>query len=110
VADAAAGGACVGHSIATSGIRQRTGVSIAALLRDGTLLSNPGPGEALEAGQSIAILGTLEQRSAFHVWVHAGGEAVQPEGARPVVPPIDLSPQAITRAASMLRATRDQDG
>jgi len=64
----------VGQPIASSGIRERTGASIVALLSDGALLSNPGPDEVLESGQSVAILGTPEQRNAFRAWIHAGAE------------------------------------
>jgi hypothetical protein len=101
---------CAGQSIAASGIRQRTGASIAALLRDGALVSNPGPDEVLQADQSIAILGTLEQRRAFRAWAQTTGEPGQPDAARPLLSPVDLSTQAMTLAAGMLRATRKQDG
>jgi CPA2 family monovalent cation:H+ antiporter-2 len=100
----------VGQPIAASGIRERTGASIAALLRDGALLSNPGPDEVLQSGQSIAILGTLEQRNAFRAWVHAGAETGLPDAAGRVVAPVELPEHTLTRAARMLRETREQDG
>jgi CPA2 family monovalent cation:H+ antiporter-2 len=55
----------VGQRIDASDIRERTGASIAALLRDEVVVSNPGPEEVLSAGQSVAIVGTPEQRAAF---------------------------------------------
>jgi CPA2 family monovalent cation:H+ antiporter-2 len=82
---------CVGQSIAASGIRERTGASIAALLRDGALHSNPNPSEVLDAGQSIAILGTVEQRHAFGAWVHSHSEISQDSAGRSVRPSIELS-------------------
>jgi len=72
----------VGRPIAASGIRERTGALIAALLRDGALLSNPGPGEVLEAGQSVAILGTPQQRSAFRAWVQSESDTGPLEASR----------------------------
>ena len=99
----------VGQSIASSGIRERTGASIAALLRDGALLSNPGPDEVLQSGQSVAILGTLEQRNAFRAWVKAGAETGLPDAAG-LAAPVELPEQALTRAARMLRETREQGG
>jgi CPA2 family monovalent cation:H+ antiporter-2 len=61
----------VGQSIGASGIRERTGASIAALLRDEVAVSNPGPEEVLRAGQSVAIMGTDEQRAAFRAALSA---------------------------------------
>jgi CPA2 family monovalent cation:H+ antiporter-2 len=55
----------VGQRLDQSAIRVRAGASIVALVRDGIAVSNPGPEEILHAGQSIAIVGTAEQRLAF---------------------------------------------
>jgi CPA2 family monovalent cation:H+ antiporter-2 len=100
----------VEQPIAESGIRERTGASIAALLRDGALLSNPGPDEVLHGGQSIAILGTPEQRTAFRDWVHAGAKNEPPDATLRVVPPAALPEHALTCATRMLGKTREQDG
>jgi CPA2 family monovalent cation:H+ antiporter-2 len=82
----------VGRSIGTSGIRERTGASIAALLHNEIVVSNPGPEEVLSAGQSIAIVGTAEQRAAFRsVLTLKTGE---PEFAQPVVDAPASSPYA----------------
>jgi CPA2 family monovalent cation:H+ antiporter-2 len=55
----------VGQRLDQSAIRVRAGASIVALVRDGIAVSNPWPEEILQAGQSIAIVGTAEQRLAF---------------------------------------------
>jgi monovalent cation:H+ antiporter-2, CPA2 family len=82
----------VGRSIGSSGIRERTGASIAALLHNEIVVSNPGPEEVLSAGQSIAIVGTAEQRAAFRsVLTLKTGE---PEFAQPVVDAPASSPYA----------------
>jgi CPA2 family monovalent cation:H+ antiporter-2 len=64
----------VGQRIGASGIRERTGASIAALLRNEVVVSNPGPEEVLSAGQSVAIVGTPEQRAAFRIAMTAKAE------------------------------------
>jgi CPA2 family monovalent cation:H+ antiporter-2 len=96
-----------GLPIGSSGIRERTGASIAALLRDGALLSNPGPDEVLHSGQSVAILGTSEQRNAFRAWAD-GGAGARPPSAGMVVLPVELPEHALARAARMLRERRKQ--
>jgi CPA2 family monovalent cation:H+ antiporter-2 len=99
-----------GQPIASSGIRQRTGASIAALLRDGALLSNPGPDEVLHSGQSVAILGTPEQRDAFRAWANVEAGAQPADAAGLAVPLVELPEHALARAARELRETRKQDG
>ncbi|EFO81134.1 sodium/hydrogen exchanger [Oscillochloris trichoides DG-6] len=54
-----------GRSIGHSAIRQRCGASVIAVLRDTTLISNPGPDTLMLAGDQIAVLGTNQQRNAF---------------------------------------------
>jgi CPA2 family monovalent cation:H+ antiporter-2 len=73
----------VGQPIGASGIRERTGASIAALLRDEGVVSNPGPEEVLSAGQSVAIVGTPEQRAAFRTTMVLTAD--QSEAARQAV-------------------------
>jgi CPA2 family monovalent cation:H+ antiporter-2 len=84
----------VGQPIGASGIRERTGALIAALLRDETVVGNPGPEEVLSAGQSIAIVGTPEQRAAFRSAMTLKAEehiAAQPvETPAPYAPPSAL--------------------
>jgi CPA2 family monovalent cation:H+ antiporter-2 len=55
----------IGQSIGAGAIRQQTGASVVALLRDNTVLTNPTPGTLLQAGDQLAVLGTPEQRRAF---------------------------------------------
>jgi CPA2 family monovalent cation:H+ antiporter-2 len=85
----------VGQRIGASGIRERTGASIAALLRNEVVVSNPGPDEVLSAGQSVAIVGTPEQRAAFRTVMTAkAGE----RGSALVVeahPPAPFAPPSV---------------
>lgn len=74
----------VGQRLDASEVRPRTGVAIAALLRDGVVVSNPDPAEVFQAGQSLAIVGSAEQRAAFRGWV-SGAQG----GAGPAVAPAD---------------------
>lgn len=53
------------RSIAESAIRGRTGASIVAVLHGGEVLTNPEPDTVIHPGDSVAVLGTAEQRSAF---------------------------------------------
>ncbi len=55
----------VGQSISTSAVRQATGVSIVALLREDAVINNPPPETLLCAGDQLAVLGTTPQRAAF---------------------------------------------
>lgn len=76
----------VGRSIGASAIRQRTGASVVALIRDDQVLSNPGPDTELRAGDQIAVLGTPEQSAAFDALVVANPDQVAP--ALPAVAPL----------------------
>jgi monovalent cation:H+ antiporter-2, CPA2 family len=79
----------IGQSLSASAIRQRTGVSVVAVLRGEALVANPEPDMLLQAGDQVGVLGTREQRVAF--------EALLEEETRPpvwqVVSPAEL-PQA----------------
>jgi monovalent cation:H+ antiporter-2, CPA2 family len=57
--------ALAGQSISSSAIRQQTGVSIVALVRDDAVVHNPVPETVLRSGDQIAVLGTAPQRAAF---------------------------------------------
>jgi CPA2 family monovalent cation:H+ antiporter-2 len=61
----------IDHSIGEINIRQRTGVSIVAILRNDQVITNPDPQMTLCSGDSIAVLGTLPQRNAFHALTEA---------------------------------------
>jgi CPA2 family monovalent cation:H+ antiporter-2 len=54
-----------GQTISSAQIRTRTGASIVALVRDQEMHPNPEPNYRLEAGDALAMLGTLEQRHAL---------------------------------------------
>src|SRR6185436_13930475 len=55
----------VGRSIGNAAVRQQTGALIVSLLRDDTINHNPAPEMVLATGDSLAVLGTPEQRAAF---------------------------------------------
>jgi K+/H+ antiporter YhaU regulatory subunit KhtT len=55
----------IGRSIGEAAIRRHTGALIVSLLRDDTIHHNPAPEMMLAAGDSLAVLGTPEQRDAF---------------------------------------------
>lgn len=55
----------VERSLAQCQIRQKTGVSIVAILRDGDLIPNPAAHTVLEAGDMVAVLGDLQQYDNF---------------------------------------------
>jgi CPA2 family monovalent cation:H+ antiporter-2 len=54
-----------GQTIGATGIRQRSGASIIAVLREGAVTSNPEPDTILRPGDGVAVIGTVEQRDAF---------------------------------------------
>lgn len=62
----------VGQSIGGSAIRQRTGASVVALMRETSVLTNPNPETILQIGDQVAILATVEQRQAFQELVEPG--------------------------------------
>ncbi len=71
----------VGATIAQSGIRTRTGSSVAGILRGENFLTNPGPADVLKSGDILAMIGNREQRCAFERI--AGHESADsPEGAK----------------------------
>jgi Trk K+ transport system NAD-binding subunit len=56
----------VGKSLIDSGIRQRTGCSVAAIDQEGTMTVNPDPSMVLSAGAELVIIGSHEGEKAFH--------------------------------------------
>lgn len=82
----------VGLRVGDSRIREETGVSIAALIRDDQAVSNPGPDELLSAGQSVAIVGSEEQRAAFRRFIApASDEAATAPDMPTVTPPAEMA-------------------
>ncbi|ACN14500.1 proton/hydrogen exchanger family protein [Desulforapulum autotrophicum HRM2] len=59
------GSPLAGMSIGQSKIRTLTGVTIAGILREGLLNSNPDPDFNLEEQDTLGVLGTTEQLTAF---------------------------------------------
>ncbi|MGH9040691.1 MAG: cation:proton antiporter regulatory subunit [Acidimicrobiia bacterium] len=55
----------VGRSIAHLEIRQRTSMTVAAILRDGEPLVAPGPTEELRAGDRLVVIGRREDLAGF---------------------------------------------
>lgn len=54
----------VGRTIRSLAIRTNTGALVVAALRDRQVTANPGPEYAIAAGDMLAFLGTLDQRTA----------------------------------------------
>lgn len=54
-----------GRTIGEMGIRAKTGASIVAVVRGEKVVTNPGPELSLAGGDTLSVLGTPEQRSAF---------------------------------------------
>ena len=56
----------IGKSIADLEIRKKTGVSIIAIIRDGTMIPSPDPyKEKIQAGDTLIVVGTREQIMKF---------------------------------------------
>ncbi|MBW3629287.1 MAG: cation:proton antiporter regulatory subunit [Gemmatimonadetes bacterium] len=54
-----------GQTLEGAAIRQKTGASVMALLRDGKAYPNPQPAERIEAGDTLMVIGSREQVSSF---------------------------------------------
>ena len=54
-----------GQTLEGAAIRQQTGASVMAVLRDGKAHPNPQPGERIEAGDTLMVIGSREQVSGF---------------------------------------------
>lgn len=50
-----------GQTIAGAAIRQRTGASVIAILREGKARPNPQPDDRIEAGDTLMVVGDREQ-------------------------------------------------
>ena len=60
------GAACAGSQIGHSDLRERTGVSIVAVVRDGQTVASPAPDYRLQPGDTAVAIGTPEGiREAF---------------------------------------------
>jgi len=56
--------ALAGRTLASSGLRAASGVSVVAIGRHEELLSNPGPDELIQTGDRVAVIGTPSQVAA----------------------------------------------
>lgn len=63
-----------GDSIGGLQIRNRTGVSVIAILRGGSSIPNPSPVETLKVGDTLVALGNVEQMEQL-LALAGGGEA-----------------------------------
>jgi TrkA domain protein len=61
-----------GRSIAAAGIRQRSGVSVVAVLRGEVTHPAPGPEFRIEAGDMLVVVGTPEGIAAATGMLHGG--------------------------------------
>jgi TrkA domain protein len=64
-----------GQTLEGAAIRQQTGASVMALLRDGKAYPNPQPGERIEAGDTLMVIGNREQVSRFAAVCRSGKPA-----------------------------------
>lgn len=72
----------VGKTIETMAVRQRTGALVVAVARADLIIPNPGPSHIFVAGESLAVLGTSEQRQTLRrlVEVSAGDGVSKADG------------------------------
>ncbi|MCG8348283.1 MAG: cation:proton antiporter [Chloroflexales bacterium] len=56
----------IGQSIGDLHLRSRTGASVVAVLRGEQVIANPGPDYVFSKGETLAALGTPEQRAALY--------------------------------------------
>jgi CPA2 family monovalent cation:H+ antiporter-2 len=60
----------VGNSIGDLQVRSRTGASVVAIVREESVIANPGPEAVFATGDAVGVLGTSDQRAAFLSLVH----------------------------------------
>lgn len=59
----------VGQTLADARVRERTGVSIVAIERDGTVVPAPGPDTVIESGDTLVVIGSEEDVRSFESMV-----------------------------------------
>jgi len=69
--DVSDGSPLVDQTLAESGVRKQTGVSVIAIQRGAETVPNPGPDETIAAGDILVTLGTREELSALEAFVEA---------------------------------------
>lgn len=65
--------ALAGRSLQEAAIRQQTGASVIAILRNGKAYPNPQPDEVIRAGDTLMVIGDREQVSRFAAVCRAPG-------------------------------------
>ena len=65
------GSPLAGRTIQDSAIRKRTGASVIAILRDGRSIPNPAPGDIVEAGDTLLVVGDRAQVQRFRAEIEA---------------------------------------
>ena len=60
-----AGSPLAGQSLAEAAVRERTGASVIAILREGNALPNPQPDERFAAGDTLVVVGDRAQVGRF---------------------------------------------
>lgn len=60
-----AGSRLAGRSLQEAAIRQQTGASVIAILRNGRAYPNPQPAEVIQGGDTLMVVGDREQVSRF---------------------------------------------
>lgn len=59
------GSSLVGRTLQEAAIRQQTGASVIAILRNGKAYPNPQPDDVIQAGDTLMVIGDREQVSRF---------------------------------------------
>lgn len=65
-----------GRTLGDLRVRTETGASIVAVVSGEEVITNPGPEREISAGDTLGVLGTADQRSAFLDLVHGAGRNV----------------------------------
>ena len=66
------GSPLAGKTLEGAAIRQQTGASVIAILRDGQARPNPQPGDRIEVGDTLMVVGDRDQVSRFAGMCRAG--------------------------------------
>jgi TrkA domain protein len=61
----------VGQTLAEAALRERTGISVVAIQRDGDLLPSPGPETRIEPDDTLVVIGDQDDVDAFDAIVTA---------------------------------------
>lgn len=71
------GSPLAGQTLEGAAIRQQTGASVIAILRDGQARPNPQPGDRIEVGDTLMVVGDRDQVSRFGGMCRAGRPAAE---------------------------------